>query len=147
MTGRRKGAEMDDYLEGLNPQQREAVTSTEGYVRVIAGAGSGKTKALSSRFAYLVMEMGILPSHILCVTFTNKKLDALRETVPLVPADKILVETDSPYLAPMQYRGKVKRNSPELVVHTARFLAGERCVPEEKFFEQTTENAKKLFGI
>lgn len=100
-----------------------------------------------SEFLAACLELGFHISYSGCVTFTNKKLDALRETVPLVPADKILVETDSPYLAPMPYRGKVKRNTPELVVHTARFLAALRCVPEEKLCEQTTENARKLFGI
>ena len=50
---------MTDVLQGLNKAQAEAVTSTEGFVRVIAGAGSGKTRALSRRFAYLVNELGI----------------------------------------------------------------------------------------
>ena len=59
-------------LEGFNDAQKEAITQTEGVVRVIAGAGSGKTRALTERFAFLVNEIGILPGNILCVTFTNK---------------------------------------------------------------------------
>ena len=62
----------ENILNGLNESQREAVTTTEGYIRVIAGAGSGKTKALTSRYIYLVNELGISTSNILCVTFTNK---------------------------------------------------------------------------
>lgn len=63
---------IDKILENLNDQQLEAVKTTEGYVRVIAGAGSGKTKALTSRYAYIVEGLGINSSNILCVTFTNK---------------------------------------------------------------------------
>lgn len=62
----------DDYLAALNERQLEAVTTTEGYVRIIAGAGTGKTKALTYRYVYLVNELGISTSNILCVTFTNK---------------------------------------------------------------------------
>lgn len=62
----------EDYLSTLNERQLEAVTITEGYVRIIAGAGTGKTKALTHRYAYLVNELGISTSNILCVTFTNK---------------------------------------------------------------------------
>ena len=66
-----------DYLSALNRKQLEAVIATEGYLRVIAGVGSGKTKLLVSRYAYLVKEYGIDSANILCVTFTNKVADPL----------------------------------------------------------------------
>ena len=74
-------------LSELNEEQLQAVTTTEGFVRVIAGAGSGKTRALSHRFAYLVNEMGILPSHILCVTFTNKSANEMRTRIRKLTGD------------------------------------------------------------
>ncbi len=63
---------MEPWLSQLNAQQYIAATTTEGYIRVIAGAGSGKTKTLTSRYLYLVEELGISTANILCVTFTNK---------------------------------------------------------------------------
>jgi DNA helicase-2/ATP-dependent DNA helicase PcrA len=70
-----------DILNGLNDEQQEAVTQTEGYVRVIAGAGSGKTKALTNRYAYLVNELGISTASILCVTFTNKAANEMKKRI------------------------------------------------------------------
>ena len=70
-----------DYLSALNEKQLEAVTATEGYLRVIAGAGSGKTKLLVSRYAYLVKEYGINSANILCVTFTNKAAGEMKRRI------------------------------------------------------------------
>jgi len=78
---------MNDFLKELNEQQQEAVTATEGFIRVIAGAGSGKTRALAHRFAYLVNAIGILPSNILCVTFTNKSANEMKQRIRRLTGD------------------------------------------------------------
>lgn len=78
---------MEDVLAGLNIEQEEAVRMTEGYVRIIAGAGSGKTKALTHRYAYLVNELGISTSNILCVTFTNKAANEMKKRIRTMIGD------------------------------------------------------------
>lgn len=70
-----------DYLSQLNEKQLEAVRHSEGYLRVIAGAGSGKTKLLVSRYAYLVKDYGIDSANILCVTFTNKAAGEMKRRI------------------------------------------------------------------
>ncbi len=90
-----------------------------------------------------LMEIGFLISFAGNVTF--KKADNLRAAVKVVPLEKLLVETDCPYLTPVPFRGK--RNEPTRVVETAKFLAEFYGIEFEKLAEQTTKNFKDFFQL
>ena len=79
-----------DYLKDLNPEQLEAATTTEGFVRVVAGAGSGKTRTLTARYLYLVEMLGISTANILCVTFTNKAASEMKKRIRMSLPDQDL---------------------------------------------------------
>lgn len=95
----------------------------------------------SDEFGARVLELGLTISISGIVTFKNAK--ALQETAAKVPADRLMVETDSPFLAPVPHRGK--KCEPAFVADTARFVAQLRGVEPDRLAEQTSANFKKLF--
>lgn len=80
-------ANLPHCVAGLNEQQLAAATTSEGFLRIIAGAGTGKTRLLTHRFAYLVEGLGIDPANICCVTFTNKAANETRQRIRALLGD------------------------------------------------------------
>ena len=94
---------MDSILENLNETQRKIVTDTEGAVLVLAGAGSGKTRVLTHRVAYIVKELGVPGWNILAITFTNKATAEMRERLEILlgPDNGVWVSTFHSFSASM----------------------------------------------
>ena len=121
---------------------RDADDDTLGVLREIPSKGIIHCFTGSPKFCRELLGLGFYVSISGIVTF--RLADNVRESALVVPDDRILVETDSPFLAPVPLRGK--SNEPAFVVHTAKFLAELRKTPFEEFAALTTRNAISLLG-
>lgn len=122
---------------------REAEKDTVEILKEFNGEVTGLIHCFtsSSWLAKEVLDLGLNISFSGVVTFKNA--ENLRETCKMVPLDRMHVETDAPFLAPVPQRGK--KNTPAFVVHTAALVAQLKGVSEEKLAEATNENARQLF--
>jgi TatD DNase family protein len=130
---------------------RDADEDTLGMLRDLSRVWKGDPARIGvlhcftrdEKTAKALLDLGLYLSFSGIVTFRNA--DPLREVAKMVPADRMLIETDSPYLAPVPHRGK--RCEPCFVADTAALLAKLRGVPVEQLAEQTARNAEQLFGL
>jgi TatD DNase family protein len=129
-----------DAWDDLMPLLRE--DAANGPILGIMHAMSGDAAQAEECVA-----LGLYISFAGNVTYKNKKFETLRAAAAVVPWDRLLLETDCPYLTPEPLRGKEKRNEPANVRHTAAFLAQIRGVSFEEIEQKTTENAKRLLGL
>lgn len=115
------------------------------------GCQGGPTRGVLHSFtgnwdhAQAFLELGLHISFAGMITFTNKNLDGLRDVAARVPLDRLLIETDSPYLSPHPLRGRT--NEPANVALTAARLAELRGLAPDELARATTENARRLFGL
>jgi DNA helicase-2/ATP-dependent DNA helicase PcrA len=115
----RQGAAQPAYMAGLNPEQREAVETTEGPLLVLAGAGTGKTRVLVSRIAHILATGKAWPSQILAVTFTNKAAREMRERIARYVGDRV---EGMPWLGTFHSIGvKILRHHAELAGLNSHF--------------------------
>jgi TatD DNase family protein len=129
-----------DAADDLMPVLRR--TTMHAPFRGILHAFSG-----NARMAEECVDLGLHISFAGNVTYKNKKFQDLRLAAAAVPLDRLLVETDSPYLTPEPLRGRENRNEPAWVAHTAQFLAQLRGISAEEIERQTAQNGRRLFSI
>jgi len=160
-----------DYYRNISPRRRQREVFAE---QLALAKRLGKVVVVHTREAFddtmsIVRESGVDPSALVFHSFTGgrnevrrlldigavtsysgivtfKNADDIRRGAQLVPDDRILVETDAPYLTPEPVR-RFKVNQPAFVVHVAAYLAAVRGVQTEQFAEQTTTNAVRIFGL
>ena len=126
--------------EDLMPMLREA--AKRGPLRGVLHAFSG-----DEAMAAECVRLGLHVSFAAVVTYRNKKFATLRAAAAIIPVDRLLTETDSPYLVPHPLRGKKRRNEPAEIVYTVACLAELRGVDPQQLAATTTANARRLFGI
>jgi len=128
---------------------READADLIPILRREASQLHGVIHAFSSdtKIAEQCLELGFYISFAGSVTYTNRKFAPLWEAAKMVPSNRILLETDAPYLTPHPYRSKLSRNEPLMTAWIAKRLAELRRCSLEDIVNQTTENARRLFGF
>lgn len=131
-----------EAVSDVLPMLREAAAASGRSLRGVLHAFSG-----DRGLAEECLALGLYVSFAGAVTYRNKKSEPLRLSTAAIPEDRILIETDSPYLVPHPLRGKQKRNEPAEIVHTAACLAEFRGTTVEAVAAQTTANARRLFRI
>lgn len=124
----------DAYEDLIKTLKARATSALRGIIHCASGP---------PQFIQEALGLGFYISFAGNVTYPNAH--ALRQLVPLVPDDRLLIETDAPFLAPQPVRGQ--KNEPAFVAHTAGFLAKQRGMSVEELASSTTRNAQNLFGL
>jgi TatD DNase family protein len=129
-----------DASDDLMPMLR--AVAKERALKGVMHAFSG-----DARIMHECVQLGLHVSFAGNVTYKNKKFQDLRHSAQTAPLERMLVETDSPYLVPEPLRGAQKRNEPAYIAHTAQYLAELRGMPLMELGQQTAANARRVFGI
>ncbi|HXS11216.1 MAG TPA: UvrD-helicase domain-containing protein [Acidobacteriaceae bacterium] len=136
---------MPDLLADMNPQQREGITSVDGAVLLLAGAGSGKTRVITHRIAYLIQQRGVSPDNILAVTFTNKAAKEMEERVEKILGHSTLAK---PTLATFHsFCVRVLRRDIEVLRVGGKGLTKSFAIYDETDQQAVVKQALKRLGV